>query len=190
MRKLITALAVLALTLTACGGQEKDSNSSSSSPFNAADVAFATGMIPHHAQALAMVDMTRNHELDPAVGQLRDDILDAQEPEIETMVAWLESWGKPVPETGRGHDMGAMSDHTMNMPGMMSDKAMASLKKAHGADFQRMWLEMMREHHQGALTMAKDEIDKGKFPKAIALARSIVKGQTTQIQRIERLLNS
>jgi uncharacterized protein (DUF305 family) len=190
MRTLIAAFAVLALTLTACGGQEKDSDSSSSTPFNDADVAFATDMIPHHAQALAMVDTTWNQRLDPEVAQLRDDILDAQQPEVETMAGWLEGWGKPVPETGLGHDMGAMSDHSMKMPGMMSDEAMASLKKAHGAEFQRMWLEMMREHHQGAVTMAQDEIDEGKFPKAVALARSIVKGQTAEIQQIERLLNS
>ena len=67
---------------------------------------------------------------------------------------------------------------------------MASLKQAHGAEFQRMSLEMMREHHRGAVTMAEDEIDKGKFPRAVALAQSIVKGQTAEIKRIEQLLKS
>lgn len=190
MRTLATAIAVVALTLSACGGQGKDSTASSRAPYNDADVAFATDMIPHHAQALAMVDMTWNQELDPEVAKLRDDILDAQQPEVETMAGWLEGWGKPVPETGLGHDMGGMSHHSMNLPGMMSDEEMTSLKKAHGTEFQRMWLEMMREHHQGAVTMAEDEIDKGKFPKAVALAQSIVKGQTAEIKRIEQLLMS
>ena len=73
MRTLITALTFLALTLTACGGQEKDSGSSSSTAFNDADVAFATDMIPHHAQALAMVDTTWNQRLDPEVARRRHD---------------------------------------------------------------------------------------------------------------------
>ena len=84
----------------------------------------------------------------------------------------------------------AMSHHSMKMPGKMSDEEMASLKQAHGAEFQRMWLEMMREHHRGAVTMAEDEIDKGTFPKAVALAQSIVKGQRAEIKRIEQLLKS
>jgi uncharacterized protein (DUF305 family) len=145
-------------------------------------------MIPHHAQALSMVDLTRGRRLDPDVTRLRDAILEAQVPEIETMAGWLEGWGKKVPETGRGHDLGKMDHSTMSLPGMMSDQQITDLRNARGAEFQRMWLEMMAEHHRGAVEMAQDETQDGKYPKAVTLARSIESGQKAEILAIERLL--
>ena len=93
-------------TLAACGGDDPSSTSSTSvpasKPFNDADLAFATHMIPHHAQALSMVDLTRGRPPAP-VRRLAQRILDAQGPEIQTMTGWLQDWHRPVPETMRDH---------------------------------------------------------------------------------------
>ncbi len=184
---LITLLVVLGLTLSGCGDGGTD-EPSSAKPYDEADVAFATDMLPHHAQALSMIDLTVGRRLEPEVMQLIEDIRSAQTPEIETMAGWLEGWGKKVPETGRGHSMEGMDEHTMDMPGMMSDQEMADLKSATGTAFQRMFLQMMIRHHEGAVAMARVEQTDGKFPAAVSLARSIEKGQRSEINTMERLL--
>src|SRR5687767_12648135 len=96
-RILLTLLTAAALTMTACGGDDNQADPAAGQPFNDADVAFATDMIQHHAQALQMVDMTMGRQLDPEVQALAEDIRAAQTPEIETMADWLQEWDKPVP---------------------------------------------------------------------------------------------
>lgn len=78
----------------------------------------------------------------------------------------------------------------MSMPGMMSDADMAGLDKASGAAFDRMWVQMMTTHHQGALTMAHTELAGGQNPEAKALAQSIITNQTQQIQQLKTLLSA
>ena len=116
--------------------QTKDTQTAANGEtFNDADVAFATGMIPHHAQALAMVDLPIGGPLDPKVEQLAEEIRGAQAPEIETMADWLTAWDKPVPQTMRGHG-GMDMDTDSDMPGMMSEQDMADLEDADDAEFQ------------------------------------------------------
>ena len=189
---LLTAMSALA----ACGNDEADQNEKTHTAlngdkFNDADVSFATDMIPHHAQATEMVNLTMGRHLDPEVEKLAEGIRSAQVPEIETMVGWLTDWGKRIPATAQDHAHGdsdsGMEMHT-DMPGMMTEEQMSELEHAHGADFQTMWLEMMIEHHQGAIEMAKTEIDDGKDAAAVDLAKSIVTAQTAEIDRIEKLI--
>jgi uncharacterized protein (DUF305 family) len=110
------------------------------------------------------------------------------------MVDWLTAWGKEVPATSMDHSNG---DHEMSempdmgdMPGMMSPEDMQALADAPDAEFQDMWLEMMKEHHEGAIEMAREEQDKGEFPDAISLADSIVTSQQAEIEEIDQLLGS
>lgn len=193
----VLTAAALALALTACGGGSDSPAASStipaSAPFNDADVAFGTEMIPHHAQALLMVDMTRGRSLDPEFEQLTQQILDAQGPEIEEMSGWLKEWDQPVPETQRdhvnadgGHGMGDMGDD--EMPGMMSSDDLDELDGAHGMDFEDMWLRMMIEHHEGAIEMAHTEESDGEFPAARDLARQIVTAQEAEITQMKAML--
>lgn len=188
----------LGLALSACGSDDGDSTTQvSTTEHNDADVEFASDMLQHHAQALAMVDMTRNRPLDPEVQQLAEDIASAQAPEIETFTDWLTDWDEEVPETMRDHsnaeggmdEMGGM-DHGMgeDMPGMMSSDEMAALNDASDADFQTMWLEMMMEHHEGAVEMAQTETDDGQYKPAIDLAGGIVESQTSEIETMKGLL--
>lgn len=197
------AAATLLFGLTACGDDgTSDAQAEQTAPngdvFNDADVDFATGMIPHHAQALVMVDLTRGRDLSPEVQKLADDIQAAQGPEIEQMVDWLNDWDKPVPETMRdhanaedhgmsGHDMG---DDSSDMPGMMTEEEMSDLEAAQGREFETMWLEMMIEHHEGAIEMAKDEQADGVFEPAKELAESIESSQQSEIDHMNELLAS
>jgi uncharacterized protein (DUF305 family) len=206
--KLGAALAATTLTLTlaACGGEDNDheahaeQTAANGDVFNDADVDFASAMIPHHAQALVMVDLTRGRELSPQLRQVTEDIQAAQGPEIELMTGWLTDWDQPIPETMRdhvnsGHDMDDMggsetSDDSSDMPGMMSEEEMADLEAAQGAGFEEMWLQMMVEHHQGAIEMAQSEQEDGVFEPAIELAESIETSQQAEIDHMEELLAS
>jgi uncharacterized protein (DUF305 family) len=199
---LLTALA-LSFGLAACGDDsDGDSNASSEHTaangdvFNDADITFATDMIPHHAQAIEMVTLTDTRTIDPEVKQLADSIRDAQAPEVESMVDWLTAWGEEIPETSidhanAGHDMSDMpSMESSDMPGMMSADDMQALADASDAEFQDMWLEMMVEHHQGAIEMARTEQSEGTFSGAVSLAQSIESSQQAEIEQIKTLLGS
>ena len=192
LRSLLGAVvAGLCLALSGCGGSDDGTATElSSTEHNDADVQFATDMIQHHAQALAMVDLTRGRPLDPEVKRLAEDIRAAQGPEIETMVGWLTEWGEEVPDTMRdhshaGHDMGDMDD---DMPGMMTSEEMAALEGASDAEFQDLWLQMMIEHHEGAVAMAKEELAGGRHPQAKTMAQAIIDGQTAEIAQMRKLL--
>ena len=110
-------------------------------------------------------------------------ISSAQRPEIDLMTGWLESWGAPVPEDMSGMDMGG------SMPGMMSMADMDSLEGSSGDAFDRQFLTMMIAHHQGAVQMANVEIREGDNPEAITLAEQVVSGQTSEIARMQDLLD-
>ncbi|HEU5455553.1 MAG TPA: DUF305 domain-containing protein [Nocardioides sp.] len=185
----------LGLSLAACGEDEAaDQPAASQTEHNEADVEFAQSMIPHHAQALAMVDMTRGRQLDPEVQELADAIMAAQTPEIETMTNWLTSWGEEVPETSRDHmnaeghggGHGGMGD-TSDMPGMMGEEELSELEAADDAEFQDMWLEMMIEHHQGAIEMAVAEQSDGQYQPALDLAEDIETAQAEEVSVMEKL---
>jgi uncharacterized protein (DUF305 family) len=196
------AAAVLLFSLAACGGDDGESASpaahtaSNGDVFNDADVDFATAMIPHHAQALVMVDMTRGRQLSPEVTTLTEQISAAQTPEIEEMVDWLTAWEEPIPPTMRDHvnaedhGMGGMDGMDDDMPGMMSDEDLAELEHASDAEFEDMWLQMMIAHHEGAIEMAQDEQEDGAFSPALKLAGSIESSQQAEIDLMKKLLDS
>jgi uncharacterized protein (DUF305 family) len=196
-------LAVL-LTLSACGASDEAEapQKLSETEHNKADVAFASDMIQHHAQALSMVDLTMDRDLEPEIQELADSIRAAQSPEIETMSGWLQEWGEDVPSTMRdhvngGHEGHGKEDNSMSdsmegmdhdMPGMMSAEDMDALENASDAEFSDMWLKMMIEHHEGAIEMAETEQDEGRFKPAVDLAGTIVESQTAEIDTMEKLL--
>jgi uncharacterized protein (DUF305 family) len=153
--------------------------------FNATDVGFAQGMIPHHAQAIEMADMALEVSEDPDVRRLAEAIRAAQDPEIDLLTTWLETWEQPVPEASGGHGMDGMGSM---MSGMMSPADMERLGGSSGPDFDRMWLEMMVRHHEGAIEMAQAEIDGGEYQPAIDLAGTIVTTQQAEIDEMRGLL--
>lgn len=190
--RLVAALvAALTLALTGCSSADP---APTGKGHNDADVAFASDMIQHHAQALEMVDLTMGRELDPQLARLTDQIRAAQTPEIETMVDWLRDWGQRIPPTSRdhanahaeGHGQAAMDS---DMPGMASAGQMSALEKATGEKFRTMWLTMMIDHHEGAVEMARAEVEKGENAKAVALAKRIITAQQKEIATMQGLLD-
>lgn len=199
IKKLMALLIALttAFTLAACGNDNSQDGSASkiaeNEDFNQADVDFATEMIQHHAQALSMVDLIEGKQVSPELTALAEQIRMAQGPEIETLVDWLQDWSQPVPETMRDH-ANAHGDGDMemdsDMPGMMSAEEMEALGAAQGPAFERMWLEMMIEHHEGAIEMAKAEKDDGEFADAVELADTIITAQDDEIGQMKTMLGS
>jgi uncharacterized protein (DUF305 family) len=152
-----------------------------------ADVAFMQGMIHHHAQALVMTSMVRDRAAGKDLTVLARRIEFAQEQEIETMERWLTSRDEGVPDA---------EDHKKNhggrglMPGMVGHKELAKLAAADGRTFDRMFLEYMIRHHQGALTMVAQlrETDGGVEPEIDLFARHVDSDQNIEINRLGGLL--
>jgi uncharacterized protein (DUF305 family) len=190
-RKTLTVTAFLMtalLTLTACGGED-DTSTASNAEFNDADVTFATEMIPHHQQAVEMAELAADRAQSPEVRQLAEDIEAAQGPEIETMTQWLKDWGQETPSGSMEHgDMG--HGDSKEMPGMMDEAEMTQLMKSDGAAFDQMFLQMMVEHHEGAIEMARIEQANGKNADAVALAKQVESDQEAEVAKMGELLDS
>jgi uncharacterized protein (DUF305 family) len=190
LRRALVSSALLVSTLAGCGSEDGTSGRG----FNDADIEFATEMIQHHAQALQMVDLTLGRELDPAVAELAEEVRSAQTPEIEKLADWLEDWDQPVPETSRDHANAHADDHGGSgtpgggLPGMMSAEEMARLEAAAAAEFEDLWLAMMIEHHEGAVTMAEREVEEGASDRAVALAERIAAAQEREVATMRELL--
>jgi uncharacterized protein (DUF305 family) len=192
-----------ALLLMGCGANSQrlaaavtSPQSSAASTFNDADVTFAQQMIPHHQQAIQMAHLAASHAQNPKVKALAAKIAAQQASEIRTMTGWLQAWGKSVP-TAMPRTMSPMPGMMGSpapgpsgtpMPGMLSEGEMSQLMSAHGADFDRMFLQMMILHHQGALDMAKAERVDGVNPAARKLASQIEGAQTAQIAQMEQMI--
>jgi uncharacterized protein (DUF305 family) len=157
--------------------------------YNATDIGFAQGMIPHHAQAIEMADLALTNTTNPDVLALANKIKAAQSTEIEKLSGWLGEWGQPVPSIAAGsmdHDMSGTPG--MMMDGMMSQADMDRLETSTGTEFDRLWIELMIQHHEGAVKMSKTEVAGGKNPDAIALAQAIIASQQAEITTMESLL--
>lgn len=165
------------------------------SRYTAADVHFMTGMIVHHAQALVMSALAPTHDAGPAVRTLTSRIINAQKDEIATMQHWLRERGQTVPEVeidGLTLTVHGVDPHMMHMPGMLSDEQLQALDAARGAEFDRLFLEYMIQHHSGAITMV-DELFRtdgaGQDELAFKLASDINVDQKTEIARMKRMLD-
>lgn len=188
----LTAAGTALALASACGSGSSGTSTSpvgagagaSASAHNAADVSFATEMIPHHAQAVEMAGLALSNGADAEIKSLAAAIKGAQDPEIATMSGWLKAWGSPVPSTGGMAGMGGMGGTSSTMMSAAEMKALAAVK---GAAFDRMWVEMMTRHHQGAIEMAKAELAKGQDPQAKALATAIIKAQTAEIATMAKI---
>ena len=184
----LAALLVTVLMVGAC----------STSDHNDADVAFATDMIEHHAQAIQMANFTIGREgIDPRVAELAEAIRIEQTQEIDTMSEWLREWGEPVPETGfatgdsHSHqEKGYAGDDHGDMPGMMSGAELEKLAEAPDAEFVTMWIEMMIAHHEGAITMAGEVQKDGKHDGVADLAADIEDVQRVEVKDLERWLDA
>lgn len=184
------AVLLSALALTGCSndndGTDRSSDSAqteeSTADFNEADVSFAQMMIPHHEQAIEMSDIVlANDAVTTEVAELAEQIKAAQQPEIETLNGWLTEWGAEAEAEMDHGDMG-------HDDGMMTQEDLEALESSPGALVNVMYLEQMIAHHEGAVTMAQDQVEDGQNPDAVALAQDIITTQQAEITTMQQHL--
>ncbi|MEU8179574.1 DUF305 domain-containing protein [Micromonospora sp. NPDC049044] len=149
-------------------------------PHNSLDVWFVRMMIPHHAQALEMAQLAGDRAADPDIRALAERMRASQEPEIGMMRGWLQTRGLPAEVAG--HDHGTMR-------GMQSPEAMRQLAASRGAAFDRLFVRMMTEHHQGAIEMATNLLTVGSDLTLNEFATSVATEQTVEIDRMREVLD-
>lgn len=154
---------------------------------NAADVTFATDMIPHHEQAVQLSSLVPLRSTDPAVVKLASEISAAQGPEIQTMKGFLVQWGAPPVANHEGR--GAAMDG-MQMQGMVDAATMTKLESLRGREFDQQFLRSMIGHHEGAVAMANVELADGMNADAKSLATQIVTAQQAEIGQMKQMLGA
>jgi uncharacterized protein (DUF305 family) len=185
----IAAAAAITIALTGCTinmGSEADGddmgmmdeNSSTADQFGSVDRMFAQMMIPHHEQAVEMSELAKTRSNNPEVLALAQQIHDAQAPEIELMQSWLAGEGAVD-----------MMDHNMGMDGMLDEADMVRLEAATGTQFDKLFLEGMIAHHEGALQMTELILDSNNA-EVKALGENIVAGQTAEIATMKAMLDA
>lgn len=156
-------------------------------PWTAADAQFVTGMIPHHAQAILMSGWAFSNDASAEIRTLAGRITNAQQDEILIMRNWLLDRRQPLPDD----EAAAGGHHHHHGPGMLSAEELARLQAARGEEFDRLFLQFMIRHHQGAVTMVQAlfaQDGTGQDDTIFKLASDINVDQTTEINRMQRML--
>lgn len=167
--------------------------------FTDADVNFMNGMITHHAQAIIMARLAPENGANPEIQRLAARIINSQRDEIESMQTWLERRNQPVPQVhidglklmvhtpGKSHQ----HDHS-NMAGMLTDEELQALSSAKNDEFDRLFLQYMISHHQGAVQMVDKLVTTdgaAQDEDAFRLAADINADQMTEIERMQHMLD-
>ncbi|WP_030335298.1 DUF305 domain-containing protein [Streptomyces sp. NRRL B-1381] len=147
---------------------------------NSADFRYARMMIQHHAQALVMTGLVADRASADAVKRLAERISAGQKPEIGAMEGWLRK--NDGDQREQHHDHGGM-------PGMATEAQLKKLRAAEGEAFDRLYLELMITHHQGAITMATEALTEGNDVFVEEMASDVVAQQTVEIDRMRGLLD-
>ena len=154
--------------------------------FSPADVQFMQGMIGHHAQALEMAALLPERTRRDDMRLLAKRIEVSQADEIQMMRRWLEARGQEIPGLHAHHAPGAPL-----MPGMLTAAEMARLSDARGDAFDRLFLELMIKHHEGALTMVKELYSRpgaGQESEIYAFASDVDADQRMEIDRMRGMI--
>lgn len=140
------------------------------------EIMFAQAMIPHHQQAIEMSNMALKNNASSEIKKLAKGIISAQGKEITQLKYWLTASNSSM-----------TMDHDMGMSGMLSQKELTTLKKLKGGKFDTAFLQAMIDHHEGALEMVL-MLDRSKNIEARKIAIDILKGQSSEISRMKKLL--
>ena len=167
MKLLATVLALAALSPAVCTTKEELKK------HNKEDVSFVQAMIPHHEQAIHMVELVLEHGNSPDVRKLATTIKVKQEEELKTMEHLLHEWHMKKEEHGPKH------------PGMLSEEKLKELEETEGVEFDKLFLELMIEHHEGAIHLAEEAEHKGENEEVEKLAAEIKRGQEHEIEKME-----
>jgi uncharacterized protein (DUF305 family) len=192
--KVCWAAAAAVLVLVSCGGLSTNertgptgtspAQSSQSAEHNAADVAFAEDMIPHHRQAVDMTAWVPSRSTNPDLLVMATHISSDQQAEIRTMKGLLAQWGV---QDAPGHD-NSMDHMGMPVAGMVDGATLNKIQSLSGPSFDALWMTSMISHHQGAIAMAQNEIDQGRSPDAIQLAKMMISAQQREVAQMNHLM--
>lgn len=155
-----------------------------------ADVNFMTQMIGHHAQAIVMSEMAPTHGANPSILIMAARIINAQTDEIALMSDWLAVRGLPAP------DMSEAAHHhhgSENMFGMLTDEQLAELDAARGAEFDRLFLTYMIQHHNGAVGMVEELFatdGAAQDEEVFKFASDTLADQGSEVDRMESMLEA
>jgi uncharacterized protein (DUF305 family) len=155
--------------------------------FNDADVAFVSGMIPHHQQAVEMAEMILDAQPRAEITTLAEQIRAEQQPEIDLLEGMLDDFGVEADSSGGHGGHGGGGDMPMHA-GMMTEQQMEQFDQAQGVEAERMFLQMMIEHHRGAIEAADTELADGVHEPARDLAEAIKTSQAAEIEQMNQLL--
>lgn len=158
------------------GGVLKDGDDINESGFSKDEVMFAQMMIPHHEQAVVMSDLALEISANPEILALATAIRRAQAPEIEQMKIWIA-----------GEESDSHAGHGMSMDGMLTESEIETLRNSTGAAFDRLFIEGMIGHHEGAISMV-EIIDGSKNSEVKELAANIVSSQSAEITTMKEIL--
>lgn len=190
----VLAALLAALFLVSCSSSAPEDHSSHNTDepvvtgtpagFDADDVAFATNMIPHHQQAIEMSALVPDRSTNQELIALANQIQAAQQPEINALKVFLVQWNENPQDSSGGHQ-----GHG-DMHGMMDEATMTKLQSLKGAEFDKLWLQSMISHHEGAIEMAKAEVANGKNVDAKNMAQNIIDTQQAEISKMNTMLKA
>lgn len=149
-----------------------------------------SGMIYHHAQAILIAGWAPSHDAGPSVRTLCERIVAAQTDEIALLSRWLADRHEAVPHPDPAHMMMPEMDAGHMMPGMLTAQQLAELDRARGPAFDETFLRLMIQHHEGAITMVNElfAAGAGEENPVYKMASSVFADQTTEIERMQRML--
>jgi len=164
-------LAVAAVLGSACAPKVK-----AAVPY---DLMFIDAMVAHHQGAVAMAQPADSNAMHPELKDFARKVVDDQSREVALMTQWRDQWFPGRPKTL----------NIMDMPGMaksMMDISPDHMQKMTGAAFDRMFVDMMIPHHEGAVTMARDALAKSRRPEVKKLAQDVIDAQQREIEMMKR----
>ncbi|WP_432896263.1 DUF305 domain-containing protein [Micromonospora matsumotoense] len=157
----------------------QDARDTGAPRYNTLDVWFVRMMIPHHQQALQLAALAPDRAASAQVKAIAARIRGAQSPEVGLLRGWLDARGLAAEEPG--HDHG-------RMPGMQSPEAVRQLTAARGVAFDRLFVQLMTAHHEGAVTMATQLLSAGVDQQLNEFANAVATEQTVEIARLRELV--
>ena len=168
------------LLLAACGGGGP----------NAVERDYAAQVVSHHAQTIALLDLTLGRDnLDPRLGAYADRTRTELFSEVDAAEKRLERWGEPVPQTAleHAHDQDGVTYDT-SIPGVLSNDVVHSLETTTGRSFQGAWLRRLVSHERGAVRLARRAVGEGENAAAIAAAQQDLEAHQHRVATLEGLL--
>lgn len=199
-RVAVAALTTLALLVGVVVGALVVARPDAATPGDASvDAGFARDMQAHHAQAVELSVLLRDRSQDPRLRAIALDILTIQQQQIGQMAAWLRLWGLPAASpagpmawmTDGAHthgEQGAATGYSA-MPGWVQADDLAALQDADGVDAERLFLELMIDHHAGGVEMARYAVEHARHAEVVRFAQGVVDSQTREQKVLQDLLD-